>query len=191
MNAAQTHSTDSGWAEVTVAIEGAGAHAVRWTYLHTSARSCEGDCAWLDAVSWTPAEGAEPTVVVVAGAEVPVEWIETAAATILAAEGDAYESAALATAANGVNAVWECYVAGLDPTDEDARFQATITLGADGKPVVSHDPSLSAEEEAKREYRILGAETLDAPEPWNDVTDVLDPDAAGYRFFKVKVRMKE
>ena len=68
---------------------------------------------------------------------------------------------------------------------------ATITMGADGKPEISHNPPLTAEEEAKREYRILGAETPDAPEPWTDVTDVSDLDAAGYRFFKVKVRMKE
>ena len=60
-----------------------------------------------------------------------------------------------------------------------------------GKPEISHNPSLSAKEEAKREYRILGAETLDAPEPWDDVKGVFDLDAAGYRFFKVEVRMKE
>ena len=64
-------------------------------------------------------------------------------------------------------------------------------MDADGKPEISHNPPLSAEEEAKRELRVLGAKALDAPEPWDDVTDVPDPDAAGYRFFKVKVRMKE
>ena len=93
--------------------------------------------------------------------------------------------------ANGVNKVWESYVVGLDPTDEDARFLATFMVDTNGKPEISHNPPLTAEEEAKREYRILGAETLDAPEPWTDVTDVLDVDAAGYRFFKVTVRMKE
>ena len=74
---------------------------------------------------------------------------------------------------------------------EEALFLAAIALDANGKPEISHNPPLSAEEAAKREYRILGAETLDAPEPWDDVTDVPNLDAAGYRFFKVEVRMKE
>jgi hypothetical protein len=41
---------------------------------------------------------------------------------------------------------------------------------------------------AKREYPILGAKTLEGA--WDDVTNVSDPDAAGYRFFTVKVRLK-
>ncbi len=121
---------------------------------------------------------------------VPYAWLRGFYPSI-SDEYEAYESAAFATAANGVNTVWECYVAGLDPTDEDARFEATIALDANGKPEISHNPPLSAAEEAKREYRILGAETLDAQEPWDDVTDVPDLDTQGYRFFKVTVRMKE
>ena len=93
----------------------------------------------------------------------------------------------IAPAENG-RSVLECYVAGLDPT---ARFMATITLDANGQPEISHDPPLSAAEEAKREYRILGKRTLAPTEDWTDVTDVPDLDAAGYRFFKVKVRMGE
>ena len=97
----------------------------------------------------------------------------------------------MASAANGVNKVWECYVAGISPTDEDARFLATITMDADGKPEISHNPPLSAEEEAKREYRVLGKRTLAPDEDWADVTDVPNPDAAGYRFFKATVRMRK
>ena len=93
-------------------------------------------------------------------------------------------------AANGVNKVWQCYVAGIDPEDEDAKFIATISMDAGGKPVVAHDPPLSEEEAAKRTYRTLGKKTLDPNEEWTDVTDVDDPDAAGWRFFKVKVEMK-
>ena len=121
---------------------------------------------------------------------VPYVWLRDFYPEI-SGEYEDYETAAHATAENGIHTVWECYVAGLDPTDPTAEFLATITMDANGKPVVSHDPSLSAAEEAKREYRIFGAETLDAPEPWTDVTDIPDLDRAGYRFFKVKVRMKE
>ena len=77
------------------------------------------------------------------------------------------------------------------PTDEDVRFEAMIEIGADGKPNITHNPPLSAAEEAKREYRTLGKRTLDPSEEWTDVTDVQDLDAAGYRFFKMSVRMKE
>ncbi len=93
-------------------------------------------------------------------------------------------------AANGVNKVWECYVAGISPTNAAARFEATIEMGADGKPVVRWNPPLAPEEEAKRMRKVLGKRTLVPTEDWVDVTDEADPDAAGYRFFKVKVEMK-
>ena len=73
---------------------------------------------------------------------------------------------------------------------ESCTVKATITMGADGKPVVAHDPPLTEEEAAKRTYRTLGKKTLDPAEDWTDVTDESDLDAAGWRFFKVKVEMK-
>ena len=42
----------------------------------------------------------------------------------------------------------------------------------------------------KRIRTILGKCSLDEPNGWQDVTNVNDPDAAGYRFFKVSVEMK-
>ena len=109
---------------------------------------------------------------------------------LLAAHGGDFEAAGNAMAANGVNKVWECYVAGISPTNAAARFEATITMSADGKPVVAHDPPLTEEEAAKRTYRTLGKKTLDPAEDWTDVTAESDLDAAGWRFFKVKVEMK-
>ena len=53
---AQTHLTD-GWEGQTLEIAGEETHTVRWTYLRTSARTCEGDCAWLDGVAWEPTSG--------------------------------------------------------------------------------------------------------------------------------------
>ncbi len=60
----------------------------------------------------------------------------------------------------------------------------------DGRPVVKWNPPLSEDESAKRTYRTLGKKTLDPNDEWTDVTDVDDPDAAGWRFFKVKVEMR-
>ena len=51
----QEYATD-GWKTETVEVEGKGAHTIRWTYLHASARTTDGDCAWLDSVSWEPDE---------------------------------------------------------------------------------------------------------------------------------------
>ena len=122
---------------------------------------------------------------------VPYSYLDIDCPALVAAHGGDYEAAANAIASNGVNKVWECYVAGISPTNEIETFQVIISMDADGKPVISWAPPLPAAKAAKREYRILGAETPDAPEPWDDVTNVPDLDAAGYRFFKVKVRMKE
>ena len=41
----------------------------------------------------------------------------------------------------GLNKVWECYVAGIDPEDKNARFEAVIDM-VDGKPVVKWNPPL-------------------------------------------------
>ena len=51
----QEYATD-GWNTETIEVEGKGAHTIRWTYLRASARTTDGDCAWLDSVSWEPDE---------------------------------------------------------------------------------------------------------------------------------------
>jgi uncharacterized repeat protein (TIGR02543 family) len=88
-----------------------------------------------------------------------------------------YETAANAKAANGVNTVWECYVAGLDPMDENAAFTAALSFDGDGNPVVSSAPDLGGE----RAYTVEGVENLgDAWGPTNSTT----------RFFRVKVGLR-
>ena len=48
---ASEYQTD-GWEEVSLTIEGDKEHRVRWIYLRTSTRVADGDCAWIDAVTW-------------------------------------------------------------------------------------------------------------------------------------------
>lgn len=73
---------------------------------------------------------------------------------------------------------------------------AAIAAGGNGTGDLPGPPGdvrigvAQAQEEAKRTYRTLGKRTLNPTEEWTDVTDVDDPDAAGWRFFKVKVEMK-
>lgn len=107
---------------------------------------------------------------------VPYAWIDGWG---LAGGGD-YEAAAWALAANGANKVWECYVAGLDPTNAASRLLAEISM-ADGTPCVTWTPDLN-EGGTKRErvYTVEGKQTL--TNDWGEVN-------TESRFFRVKVEM--
>ena len=102
---------------------------------------------------------------------------------------DIVATAAASASSNG--ATFEtCYIAGLNPNDSAAKFQTTISMDADGKPIVSWTPDLNeGGTKSERVYRVLGAKSLGASAEWDDITDIADPDAEGYRFFKVSVEM--
>ncbi|MBQ6926244.1 MAG: leucine-rich repeat protein, partial [Kiritimatiellae bacterium] len=184
-----THLTD-GWEAQALDIADAGPHTIRWTYLHTSAHIVEGgDCAWLDAVSWEPA-AIVATETSTTPKPVPYSWLDADAAPILAEHGGDYEAAAHANAANGANKVWECYVAGLSPTNATDLFRTVISMDGEGRPVITWEPDLNkGGTKQEREYRVLGAKALGATTQWDDVTDIANPGAEGYRFFKVTVEM--
>ena len=112
---------------------------------------------------------------------VPHDWLEP----YLAQFGGDYETAANAKGKNGV-ALWESYVAGLDPEDATSKFMAKIEMGADGKAVVTWTPDLSKDEKP-RKYTTLGkAKLTDA-----DWTPVTDANKSQMRFFRVRVEMEE
>lgn len=82
--------------------------------------------------------------------------------------------------------VWQDFVAGTDPTDEDDVFTASITFDkVTGDPVISWTPELTETEAAKRVYRKFGKVRLNDAE-WSPI----DGDEASYNFFKVSVEMK-
>ena len=112
---------------------------------------------------------------------VPHAWLD---AYVGRFGGGDYEAAAHAPGANGV-ALWESYVAGLDPADAASRFTASIALGADGTPVVTWSPDLRAAE-PPRAYTVYGKPTLGAA-AWTPVTDA---NRAAMRFFKVTVEVR-
>ena len=189
-NVAEYLDGETAWQTVSREISGNGSHTLVWRYVKDDVESEGEDCCWVADFRWTPYVP-EYTETQTTDTPVPYAWLAAEAATILAAHGGDYEEAAKATAANGVNKVWECYVAGISPTNAAARFEVTIEIGADGKPVVRWNPPLAPEEEAKRTRKVLGKRTLDPAEDWTDVTDLADPDAAGYRFFKAAVALPE
>ena len=112
---------------------------------------------------------------------VPYAWLD---AYVGRFGGGDYEAAAHAPGANGV-ALWESYVAGLDPADAASRFTVSIALGADGTPVVTWSPDLRAAE-PPRAYTVYGKPTLGAA-AWTPVTDA---NRAAMRFFKVTVEVR-
>ena len=115
---------------------------------------------------------------------VPYAWLDGFALGDGSEAG--YETAAWTKAANGTNEVWECYVAGLDPTNATSRLLATIGFNEQGRPAVGWTPELSDEEAAKRTYTIRGKESL-ADEEWTPVAPGAESD---YSFFSVSVEMK-
>ena len=162
------------WTRGTISVTGEGLHVVRFEFWNMGSEGTRGDRAFLDRVSWTGATGSGKTRTT--PVPVPHEWLDAHGA----GPGADYEAAASALSANGADAVWECYVAGLDPEDPDSRFLAGIGM-EDGEPVVTWTPDLGAE----RAYAVEGRPDLDGPAAWNR------PPKEGDRFFRVRVSVPE
>lgn len=105
---------------------------------------------------------------------VPVEYAWLAGHGLGNGTSTGYEAAANAAAKNG-RPVWECYVADLDPEDENDNLVADIEM-VDGRPVVT----ILKGEKASREYETQGAPAPGGP--WGKPDD-------GSRFFRVKVSL--
>ena len=172
--------TAGDWSSESVPISGEGSHVVRFEFWNAGTGTALSDCAYLDMVSWAPLAPSH-TETQTTPEPVPYAWLRDFYPE-LADAYDAYESAALADAANGVNKVWECYVAGISPTNEAARFEARIDV-SNGVPVVTWTPDLN-ENGTKREriYTVVGKQKL---------SDGWGPTNANSRFFRVKVGMPE
>ena len=113
---------------------------------------------------------------------VPYSYLDMNCPALLAEHGGDYEAAAKAPAANGFNKVWECYVAGISPTDVAAKFTAKIEM-KDGNPVITWEPNLNADGALVRIYKVYGSETLENGGDWQSPTNSL------HRFFKVGVEI--
>jgi len=83
--------------------------------------------------------------------------------------------------------VWQDYVAGTDPTDENDVFTASITTDANGKLIISYTPELTDAEKSMRKYTTWGKKSLTDGSDWEVVEAGNEAD---YNFFKVTVEMK-
>ena len=83
-------------------------------------------------------------------------------------------------------AIWESYVAGLEPDDPNSKFIAKIEM-VNGKPVVTWEPD-TPELRATRKYRTFGKKRLDdSDEHWTEVEKDHEDE---YRFFMISVEMQ-
>lgn len=168
------------WESVAVSIP-SGRHTVRLAYTHPGIRYVSGgNGAWIDQLSFrggAPVRGETTTTEV----PVPHSWLSGYYPTDSTSD---YETRAAQRGANGYY-VWQSYVAGLDPTDPTSLFTVRISM-TDGKPVVTYEPELSAEEAAKRTYTVYGKKRMDDT-AWSVVSS---GEESLYRFFMVSVEMK-
>jgi len=111
---------------------------------------------------------------------VPFAWLDEYPEA-LAANGDDYETFGNATAANGADKVWQCYVSGVNPTNATERFLAQIAV-TNGTADVWWTPDLNeGGTKSERVYKIEGKTNL-VDQSWG-------PTNESTRFFRVKVEM--
>ncbi len=166
---------ETAWQTVTQAISDDGSHTLLWKYVKDDMSSEGEDCCWVADYHWASAYTATQTT----PAHVPYLWLRTYFPET-PDEYDFYEAAAKEDAANGVNKVWECYVAGLAPTNAMDVFRTVISMNGE-TPVIGWEPDLNeGGTKQERVYTVEGKENL---------TDSWAPTNAASSFFRVKVEM--
>ena len=166
---------DADWTHVSISLA-EGAHQVEWSFWSEGLDSTA--CAWLDEVSFVASGEAIRTETATTPVPVPYSWLDGYELGDGTEAG--YEAAAKEYAANGLNKVWECYVAGFVPTNAVSVFRTVISF-ENGAPVVGWEPDLNeGGTKQKRVYVVEGKENL---------TDSWAPTNSASRFFRVKVEM--
>ena len=170
---------DTGWEFFSTKVASTAKHVFRWEYHKDEEGSYLPDCIWVDQVQWIPADGSGYTLTT--PEPVPYAWLDQYNLGV----GTDYETAGNAVSGKmnwgKPSAVWEEYVAGLDPTDTNSRLVANIEM-RDGAPFVSWTPDLNTNG-IIRTYKVYGSETLENGGNWQYPTNSL------HRFFRVKVEM--
>ncbi len=156
------------WANESVRIDGEGEHTVSWTYMKDDMEGDGDDAAYVAGYGWI----SDYTETKTSKVPVPYAWLRQHDPGTVD-EYDAYEAAANATAANG-RKVWECFLMGLAPMDENSELKLIATV-VDDEVQITFEPNL----EAERVYVVEGSETLESWGPTNALS----------QFYRVGVSM--
>ena len=167
------------WRDYTVPVTAPSAPAMLDTRTRTTL--APATLIALDTRSFTEAWSIRPVYATqTTPVPVPYAWLDGYEGLVV---GGDYETAAHATAANGVNKVWECYVLGLNPTAAADFFLVDIAV-AEGNAVISWSPDLGA----SRVYTIEAADTPNGP-TWTEVENTVPTPGHPRRFFRVKAAL--
>ncbi len=109
---------------------------------------------------------------------------------ITTASADEYDAMEKTPAANGHNTIGECYALGINHEDPNDELRIAQFKLQDGKPQLTLNHTADGSGKTfLPDVRVLGTTALGESPQWDDVTDIADPDAAGYRFFKATVEL--
>ena len=171
----RTHGI-TGWQNQSFEITLPGEHTLAWTYLKDNEESAGEDCIWVSAFNWTPAEPHTHE----SNVNVPYEWI-TKYYPHTIKEYEHFEAKVRQLSSNPLYTVEEAYVIGLNPTNDQSKFSASINF-LNGTPCITWTPNLNTNGN-KRAYKVWGRESLNDSLGWQYPTNAL------HRFFKVTVEM--
>ena len=176
---------ENGWQEVSVDL-GDGVHLLEWTYWKDEIDDEDlvgANCAMLDYVQWFPQGEEQPTINGNALHEF-FEWLKEH--NQLSDDQTLADAATIidnGTCAEGKSmSLYDEFIAGTDPENENDEFRVTITIEGD-RIVVSPSPDLGT----NRIYTTYGKKLLH-DERWEHVEEGHESE---YHFFKIVVRMKE
>ena len=142
--------TNCVWTQVSQDVAGGGMHVFRWAYGkdEVDTAAVGEDCAWLDDVTWTPAEAAATMPAVAVGADaatvnVTVDGVGFADAAVKEViGGSAEEYNAFKTWADGVKSATGDALAGEAAVIASPRASLSYLFGVDaliGKEITSND----------------------------------------------------
>ena len=156
------------WGQVRLGL-GWAPHTLTWRVY--TAEPMKTPIVYLDQFSWEFQNKQTETPI-----PVPYSWLDKYGL----GAGYEQEVVVLEEQANGLLG-WECYAAGLDPTDPNSKLRTSIRM-ENGVPKITWSPDLSP----KRTYRLLGKASL-SDAAWKEVDVKSEVEMRHYRFFKVEL----
>ena len=162
---------ETDWTERALSFEG-GVNTVKWVYYKDRTGADGEDCAWIDAMTWTPSAAADP---------IPAVAVDADAATVNAAvDGVGFVDAAVKVVIGGSAAEYNKF-----------KTWADGVKGVTGDALAG-EAAVVANEHAAAAY-LLGAERLFENEPAVEIGELIiaDGESAGTTKMTVAVTIKD